>query len=815
MEQRATRGESQGTAFSRSGALRIASLVAAGAILLAAVPVTVSATPVIPPINGLHLWPNAQQLDARTPLPWNMALCFDLPLPAPVAPSIEACALFDSEDLYIRLRRSSPPPIAAISILPSPTSTADNGYTIMPAPEAAPRAWHDPRSWREKDQNAQVRDCSNRGNWCQLVFIPLSDLVMDKKHQVMTTFTLRTTALAPATGSGTPVSGTADFTTVPGEHYPAQSWARAGYGEHIGPPQIIVTPNPAPAGATPAPSPPPLIRRAEAQGHAYVTGDPNGALAHISLDAIVGQSALILAPDRATILNVVQPSASLKNTLSSILECPDCSEYRDQTSGALQRLPFGKLVNKKVDVSQLSVDNLLYDSTSSLGPFDSSFTLSRVEEIPVKFRYGLSQFHGTAPDGSFTFNDVAAHVGAELSRGNHEFDVYGTHVSVNHGTMRAVDAGAVVHYTNALGKFHVLAEYSAELASAQRRMLMVGYDKLKSKGGEPWSLSAFVGWNDSDAGFSPADGTPDSLYGTRGPVFVAHLERDGNVHGTGSVALDVFARRAFDAVAVRRSNVGVTLAYGISNLFSVTGSLTNRPSAGSVIFSEAGQPFMVPSPAPAGFTEFKDRQYTDSRTAVQVMYSNASVAADRFELGRGIVEASLGFANSRTACVQADQFSCAAQRPNRPGFTGAVSWLTRGREFVGINHEGISNPNAFDPRRSSSAITDGFVVGSALNRCGSAYFGSQTAFGNADPTKNGRTILGSIVYPVAVGSNGSASALRIEYKHRVPLVVAPKNVPENSVNVQLVVGTPHYYAASDVTRCRESGTAGSARTTAR
>jgi hypothetical protein len=99
-------------------------------------------------------------------------------------------------------------------------------------------------------------------------------------------------------------------------------------------------------------------------------------------------------------------------------------------------------------------------------------------------------------------------------------------------------------------------------------------------------------------------------------------------------------------------------------------------------------------------------------------------------------------------------------------------------------------------------VTDGYVVGSAIGRCGSMYLGNQTTFGNPDPTKNGRTLLGSIVLPLFVRGDGSSSALRVEVKHRVPLVLAPSNVPISAVNVQVVVGSRNYYGAPDVTRCQ-------------
>jgi hypothetical protein len=391
-----------------------------------------------------------------------------------------------------------------------------------------------------------------------------------------------------------------------------------------------------------------------------------------------------------------------------------------------------------------------------------------------------------------------------MKHGADEFDLYGTHVAANHGQARTIDAGAVLRYANSTSRVNVLAEYDAQIGGAQRQLLMAGVSRVKLPGDHPWSLDAFLGWTDSDAAFSPLDGTADPLYGSRGPLAVVHLERKGNAHGTGSVSVDSFARRAFDDVTVRRSNVGLTVAYGLSNLFSVAASTWNRPSAGSVIYAEAAQPFAVPSPVPAQFTRFLNTLYQDSRAAVQLKYSNAKVVADRAALDRGIFEASLGLSDTRTACVIRDRFSCAALPPDRLELTGGLSWLmSRGRQFVGVNHNAITNPhNSADASHSSSAVTDGYILASAIGRCGSIYFGSGTTFGNGDPNKNGKTILGSLVLPIAVGSNGSASALRVEFKRRNPLVLAPTNVPVNSLNIQIVAGTPHYYGVPDVTRCR-------------
>jgi hypothetical protein len=772
-------------------------------------PVRAAVTYSIPHVAGVHLWPGLAQLDPRSPLSFGPS-CMSLQLPDSADAPIETCAVFDDEELYIRFTRSTGPAIDTITIKPTPDNLKTGGYNFAPPKlRAAPRAWHDPLSWESGDAVSAVHDCSDKVYaWCQMMFIPLSDLVTDPEHQIATTFAMQTgVTIANNAANGTAVSATADFSHSAVTLYPDQAKGRIGYAEHIGPPPVVVTPNPVPAGYTPPPAAPPISRRAEAQAHAFIPGAPALALGHLSLDGIVGQSTLISSPDRSTILNLVQPSSLLSNFLGSIIDCLDCAEYRHTMSGVLQRRQFADLVSKKVDVSQLGVDDLLYDASTSLGPFDSSITISRSESAKQSFRYGISQFHGSA--GSFNFNDVVGHFGVEMQHGDQELDVYGTHVAANHGSGRTIDAGAVIHYADAISKTHFLAEYDSEIPSAQRKVAMLGITGSKSAGERPWKFELYGGWTDSDVSFSPLDGTTDPLFGTRGPLVTAHVERDGNAHGTGRITVDAFARRAFDATTVRRSNVGVTAAYGLSHLFSLSASMFNRPSAGSVVYAEAGQPFTVPSPAPAAFNRFLDDHYQDSRSSLSLKYSDAAVSGDRFEFERGIFEASLGLANSRTSCLIRDQFSCAALPPNQLGVTGSVYWLTRGRQFFAVNHNTVANPHVVpDATHSSAAVNDGYLVASALGRCGSAYFGSQNAFGNGDPTKNGRTILGSVVLPLVVAANGSSSALRIEYKHRSPLVLASNNVPTNALNVQLVVGTPNYYGAPDVTRCNAPATPG-------
>jgi hypothetical protein len=784
--------------------LGIAMLVASCAMFTVVDAIGDTSLPEIPYQPAVHAWPGMTQLSNElAPAPGSGWACGDIAVAdsagAPL--KMSACSAYDQDNLYVRFAAPHTPQVKTITARVKPSTPPGDAvtYDVVPPDEA-----DDVRSWATSSDTASVLACRNTAGWCQLLIVPLTNFLDPEKRD--TTYNLGVAA------SDTPTDRfQSRFRNVQDLSEGHAAWARAAYGTHIGPPPEVVTPNPVLASSTPMPAPAPLngpiTRRVEVQAHAFDNAS-NSAVHHVTADGIVGQSALILAPDRASIKAIVQPSKTVSDQFESLLECPDCAEYRDKTSGVLTRKTIGSFV-KKLDVSALGIDDLLYDPATTLGPFDSSLTLGLDDKTGPKYSYraGISQFHGTTSDGA-VFNDVVLHTGNEWTSTSKksEFQAYGTHVIATRPDTRTADTGIMARYSYDK-KYWAAAEIATQAApGAQMQNGVLGASFAPTSTS---SASVLVGWQDSGPFFNPPDGTADSLFGTHGPIAALHFEVNPT-HVHGAFTLDAFARRAIDATAVRRTNISATASYRLWKELSLTATAFNKPSAGSVLIAEGAK--IGEGPTPADVARFKDELHAINRAAAQLTYSNAIDAADRAVFDHTLVEATAGYARSTTACqvrgaasLNGVQLINCAALPRAGGeFTGSFFAVTPKRWTFGIDHNAIDATGGRPRALGSQTVTDGFMVAAPILRCGSAYFAHQNVTGSQDPTKNGRMILGSLVIPLVITKDGGSTALRIEYKHREPIDVMPGNVHENSVNVQLVSSTAHYYGSRDVARCRNS-----------
>jgi hypothetical protein len=161
------------------------------------------------------------------------------------------------------------------------------------------------------------------------------------------------------------------------------------------------------------------------------------------------------------------------------------------------------------------------------------------------------------------------------------------------------------------------------------------------------------------------------------------------------------------------------------------------------------------------------------------------------------VSASAGISDFSTRCLTTTAFSCSALPRRGIEGIGSFTWLTRGGQLFSVRHKTASGAGVV----GQTGISDGFVVGTAIAPCGSAYIGTSNTLQSSDPTQNGKTITASVVHVVKIYPGGGAITIAAEYTRRLPLQATSDNPALNVFTLKADLSTQHRYGATDIARC--------------